>query len=462
MKEVVLHHGGSSPQMRFWQSNAKFRAFVGGIGSGKTRAGTVEVLRQPENTRGMIVAPTYRMLEDTVIETFREIARPFLKGDLVRRDMTWELVNGTKVLFRSAEEPDRLRGPNLGWFWADEAAMMGKETFDILMGRLRLGPGRGWVTTTPRGFNWLYDMFVKDRRRGFELVRCSTAENVFLPEDYVESLAENYSGAWRAQEFGGEFVEWVNRPAYEDFNESRNLGRDLLEKYYRPDLPLLVQCDFNVALLSWPIGQFIDDQFIIYSEATVEDSVSIPKAVAAFRAQFPNHSGEVHFYGDASGYARNRQTTRSDWEAIEIAMRDYPSKARVYANRRNPSPRDRILAVNHALAGLHCKPTLIDDNRCPVLIRDFKMCEWNPNGDDIKKVTNPNDDAYLLSHSSDGHGYLVSSLRPVSMASMRKKMQSEIAAQGGAVVTLPDGTLVRSKVKKGSPRRRRFTGYRGL
>ncbi len=46
-RRIRFEHAGTEPQMRFWQSAARWRAFVGGVGSGKTRAGAMEVLRQP-------------------------------------------------------------------------------------------------------------------------------------------------------------------------------------------------------------------------------------------------------------------------------------------------------------------------------------------------------------------------------------------------------------------------------
>ena len=60
-------------QVNFWNDPAKFRAFVGGVGSGKTTAGAVELLRQPANRTGLIVAPTYPILRDATLRTFLEL-----------------------------------------------------------------------------------------------------------------------------------------------------------------------------------------------------------------------------------------------------------------------------------------------------------------------------------------------------------------------------------------------------
>ena len=195
-------------------SAARSRAFIGGVGSGKTMAGCAEVFRPDyANTTGAFVAPTFPMLRDATLRTFLGICdvvaaqgwpvlANFNKGDMVA-----ELTTGTRVLFRSADNPERLRGPNLGFFYLDEAALMPRKTWDIMLGRLREKPGRAWLTTTPRGFNWIYDLFVTQQLPGYDLIRSSSRDNPYLPRDFIGSLEQAYAGQFRQQEIEGEFVQ---------------------------------------------------------------------------------------------------------------------------------------------------------------------------------------------------------------------------------------------------------------
>ena len=197
----------TGPQYQFLRSPARYRAFVAGVGSGKTYAGVLASLVACQRAeRGAIVAPTYPMLKDVVLPTFREIAEGGIDA-LNKADLYAEMSNGSKVLFRSADKPERLRGTNLGWAWVDEAALVGEDTWDILLGRLRLDPGRAWLTTTPKGHNWVYDRFVDSPDKEHETVRASTRDNPHLPESYVESLEEQYTERFRRQEIEGEFME---------------------------------------------------------------------------------------------------------------------------------------------------------------------------------------------------------------------------------------------------------------
>jgi predicted phage terminase large subunit-like protein len=195
-------------------SQARSRAFVGGVGSGKTMAGCAEAFR-PEyaGATGAFVAPTFPMLRDATLRTFIGLCEvvkaqgwPVLKS-FNKGDMVAELDTGTTILFRSADDPERLRGPNLGFFYLDEAALMPRKTWDIMLGRLRERPGRSWLTTTPRGFNWIYDLFVTQTLDGYDLIRSSSRDNPYLPKDFIGSLEQAYAGQFRQQEIEGEFVQ---------------------------------------------------------------------------------------------------------------------------------------------------------------------------------------------------------------------------------------------------------------
>ena len=85
-------------QRAFLNDPARVRLFVGGIGSGKTWAGALEVVRQPGGTRVMVVAPTYRVLKDATLPAFMEAARPLVRSHR-RAELVTELVNGTEILW---------------------------------------------------------------------------------------------------------------------------------------------------------------------------------------------------------------------------------------------------------------------------------------------------------------------------------------------------------------------------
>jgi hypothetical protein len=163
----------AAKQAAFVEDQTPYVALVGGIGSGKTRAGVIKALLTMERhpgVLGVVTAPTIAML-DTTVRAFRELLpqeRYAFHRSLPRRIV---LDNGSEVIFRTTDEPDRLRGPNLAFVYMDEAALSSEEAFRVLQGRLRqrvppsasLGeaPYRHqlWLTTTPKGHNWVYREF---------------------------------------------------------------------------------------------------------------------------------------------------------------------------------------------------------------------------------------------------------------------------------------------------------------
>ena len=217
MPTATIRHSVTPPQRQFIQNTSRTTAFIGGVGSGKTRASILKTLTQPPNTTGMLIAPTFTMLKDSVLRTFIDIAKPIITR-FNQSDLNARLINGTEILFRSADNPDRLRGPNLNWAGLDEAALMNRETLDIMLGRLRLEPGNLWFTTTPRGRNhWLYD-YTQDGTA--QVTRARTMDNPYLPTAYLEELKRQYTADFYKQEVLGEFIELggtvFNQPTYYD------------------------------------------------------------------------------------------------------------------------------------------------------------------------------------------------------------------------------------------------------
>src|SRR5262249_62382638 len=69
---------------------------------------------------------------------------------------------GATIRFRTAEDPEKMRGPNLSGCWLDEASLMLPDAFKICIAALREGGQQGWLTATftPKGLaHWTYDTF---------------------------------------------------------------------------------------------------------------------------------------------------------------------------------------------------------------------------------------------------------------------------------------------------------------
>ena len=184
----------------------RYSVYIGGRGAGKTFAGALKAgIEAQKGTTGLVIAPTYTMLKDSTFATIVKVLGETI-ADYNRSDMRITLRNGSIILGRSADNPDRLRGLNAAWLWMDEARDMTRDTWLIAIATLREGSGRAWITTTPHGFDWIYDTFVTGNAGA--IFRARMADNPYLPKEFVENMQREYgdSGAFAAQELSGEFV----------------------------------------------------------------------------------------------------------------------------------------------------------------------------------------------------------------------------------------------------------------
>ena len=197
-------------QTEFINSEAPFGAAVSGIGGGKTRAGVMKALiycLENQGALGMITAPTYPMLRDATLRTIQEVW-PKELYKLHQGEMRISVLGGSEILLRSTDDPDRLRGPNLAFVYMDEAAQSSHEAWRVLQGRLRQAghPHQAWITTTPKGYNWVYSEFGLEKRDEYVLFHWSARANPYLPQDFIRRLEESYADDFRLQEIEGQFV----------------------------------------------------------------------------------------------------------------------------------------------------------------------------------------------------------------------------------------------------------------
>ena len=204
-------------QSSFRRSKSLFRGFVGGRGSGKTWAGAYDLLRRARRGRTYLIgSPTGILLQDTTLPTFKKLAQELCVWDpsAVRMSPypTVELSTGATVRFRTAEDPERMRGPNLSGVWLDEASLMHVEAYNICIAALREGGEQGWLsaTFTPKGLNhWTYNVF-GTYRADTEIFHASTRDNPFNPSGFQDILARQYGGAdsnLSRQELDGVFLD---------------------------------------------------------------------------------------------------------------------------------------------------------------------------------------------------------------------------------------------------------------
>lgn len=188
--------------------------YLAGRGTGKTRAGAEWVrfyVDSEQATRIALVGPTAADVRDVMIEGESGILaisppwnRPHYEPS--KRRLTWP--NGVLATAFSADEPERLRGPQHDLAWADEiGAWRYPDAWDQLMFGLRLGKDpRVLATTTPKPIRLIRELLQQE-------TTAITRGTTYLNRDnlapvYFDQIIRRYEGTRLGrQELMGELLE---------------------------------------------------------------------------------------------------------------------------------------------------------------------------------------------------------------------------------------------------------------
>lgn len=204
-----------TPRAAISASDWVFWLVLAGRGFGKTRVGAETTRQWAANPyeRILMIAPTAADVRDTMIEgpsgllqCYPVDQRPFYEPS--RRLVSFP--SGAVGIIRSADEPERLRGPQFTKFWADEicAWRFLKEAWDQLMFgfRVRSNALQGVITTTPKPSRVLNSILKNPRT---VVTRGSSYENRSnLAEAYFQEVIAPYEGTRLGrQEINAEILE---------------------------------------------------------------------------------------------------------------------------------------------------------------------------------------------------------------------------------------------------------------
>jgi len=360
----ALRFGHDHPaQRRFVESDARYAAYIAGIGSGKTVGGIGRLIRNVTQLNpgytGYVLAPTVPSLRNVIIPELDKWG-VLDRAEYNRTEKKLRFPNGSTVIFESADNDrkiERLRGPSIAWFWMDEAATISSRAWDVMIGRLREGDHlNAYVTTTPKGKNWLYDTFVNADTRldGADVVRgVPSTENPHLPDAYGDIISE-YDGRFYEQEVEGEFVGFEGL-VYPWFGDDNIAPTDALpDRFDR--VVYGVDWGFANPSVALAVG-YRDGQPIVLDEIyrerlTVED-------LAARLGDLQDRHGDGVVYCDPAEPASIEQLRRAGFDTVAAENEVRPGIQHV------TSRQDELRVAD----------------RCQNLINEFGMYQYRDGGD---------------------------------------------------------------------------------
>jgi len=389
----------STPQHIYLKElDTKFRAYVGGLGAGKTFVGCLDLLIFATKHKGFkqgYFGPTYASIRDIFYPTIEEAAELMgLWVDIKVSDKEVFIYKGREllgsVICRSMDRPNSIIGFKICRGIVDEIDTMplikAQGAWNKIIARLRekvpgVINGLG-VTCTPEGYLFVYDKFKKKPTKSYSMVQASTHENSeFLPDDYIDSLLETYPEQLVKAYVNGEFVNLTSGSVYGSFDRRAN------HKHWDDNgTTLHMGNDFNVQNTSASIGQMDNGVLRIFKEYTgVYDS---PALVQLLERDFPGR--KIMSYPDASG--KNRHTANASTSDHAIINK----VATLRVSGSNPAVKDRYMSVNKAFEDSNVS---VDTNKCPGLTDALEQQIFDKNGIPEKETG--------LDHILDSLGYQV-------------------------------------------------------
>ena len=406
-KKVEIQYEPLPSQWRFHMSPARFKGFSGPIGCGKSQALCHEAIRMAylnPGRLGLMGAPTFPMLRDaTQVALIEALEQSEIRFEFKKAENLLVLLDtNSKILFRSLDDFERLRGTNLAWFGVDELTYTPREAWLRLEGRLRDPQAKhlgGFAVWTPKGFDWVYERFISNPVEGYEVVLAKPFENRHLLDrvpDFYERLKSSYDERFFQQEVMGEYLNLSAGRVYYAFDRLKHLENLEVDR----SRPLQWALDFNVNPMCSIVAQRIGDRLYVLDEIVLKRASTLD-ACEEFARRFGQHPAGLEVYGDASG-ARMQTAGSTDYAIITEFLRSNGSPYVFRVPRSNPAVRDRVATVNSMFENMAGGIRLMVDRKCKELVKDFEQVSYLENTTMIDKLGDPR-----RTHLSDAMGYLI-------------------------------------------------------
>lgn len=433
----VVDYAPAGPTVRaFHLSNAFFRGIMGPIGSGKSTAAVLEILRRAaqqkpgpagvRRTRWAVIRNSYPELKTTTLKTWGqwcppEYGRVNHAGPITHHIKTAEM--DIEVLFLALdrdEDARKLLSLELTGAWVNEAREIPKTIIDTLTGRVGRYPsksmgGASWYgiiadTNAPDSESWWYRCSELDPPDGWEFFKQPAgdgpeAENLAnLPAHYYQRIAAGKDEDWLKVYVRGEYgYVSEGRPVYPMFRDSVHVSPQPLQP--AEGLGLLVGADLGLTPAALIGQKLADGRWLLLDEFCAEDCgiVRFSELLAAFIARkYPNY-GIEGAWADPAGATRspNDESTALDILKKRTGWNWRPAPSNEFELRREVV----VGALNRMVDG---KPGILVSPTCKVLRKGFSSgYHFRPvrssNGTQFHETPAKNS----FSHPHDGLQYLL-------------------------------------------------------
>ena len=394
-----------------------------GLGAGKTWTGARWGIRNAVDyprAIGLVTANSYRQLHDVVVPELMRACDDFginytwRKGDAI---LTLDLGDVESTILCRTTEPtsvNKIRGVEVGWWWGDEVRDATPYAVGVVFGRLRsphiARPCYLW-TTTPNGFDHVYERHGKNTDPNYRLIRAKSDDNPYLTDEYLDDVLGSYDEQMARQERLGEFVSLGAGNVYRSFDRDANLAAGL---EYEPRFDLELCVDYGAENYGVAVQEAVD----AVTGTTRADALTVHRVqgVYEFAADVAaTYPGATINLWDDSAMAGARSSNGRTWrDMLEEGLRNHGCLVTARLGNQNPPIVQRIASMNAALRNAKgeslirvntskdTRPGRESVRACEELIKDLEQVVWEGNGSGKQRKTDPD-----RTHAADALGYYI-------------------------------------------------------
>ncbi len=396
-------------QQEVWESQSRFKVVAAGRRFGKTVLGTAKLLVSATSTPKSVslwVSPSHsqsRMALDMVAgvipSEYREVNRTFSEI---------YLPNSSKLLFRSGERWDNLRGDGLVCAVLDEAAFLDERVWtEAVRPALSDHKGEALLISTFNGENWFYRYYrnaIEEDNSQWASWRFKTLDNPFIDPSEVDEARRNLPREVYEQEYEASPMAFSGAVFDSSkIDEALNLGKDfeiptprfvppvpgravILESTYPSEAGL----DWGWLNTAFEICVETPDGKIAWVYEKIYERIELNERCEAIAVLCRNYNVKT-IYADAAGASENVTLARIlERCGVQTYVQPVP-----FATFKKMGIQTRSFYLEQGREIL--------TNRCPGLRVDSKAYHYDPTGEKPAKGDDHTVDACTAFYASRGY-----------------------------------------------------------
>jgi hypothetical protein len=175
-----------------------------------------------KNCKIGVITPIYQQARKLMEDLYEGIKDSGIIESSNFSNFEFKLKTGSKIIFRSSEREDGLRGYTFDYVFLDEAAYQQESAWKRAIQPTVLVHGKKAVLfSTPRGRDWFYNMFQLGQDPSHPKhtsVRMEQGDNPFIDKEEIEGARKTLPEAIFRAEYLGEFLEGESQ-VFQNFNK---------------------------------------------------------------------------------------------------------------------------------------------------------------------------------------------------------------------------------------------------